>query len=378
MTSYLPPTVLPRRRFLLGAAATLCSVQLPAQTAHAHTNVAELDHDTIERQAQQALSEPIEPPLAPIFRTTLEVDCKGSKAGEGQAAAVRLRGVSARVAALTAGFLATQKESFRVAAIANLQPWFFDPATSLQPNFSLAGLEPGKDMGAPAGIMDLVPLAELARSVSFLTDTLTVIQNEMLQTWFETALEWFTKTPQALLARDKNDHRASAYVLISTALARSLRKESMLEENRKRFRQLLRHQIRSDGVFPQEVTTSNPYRNTLMNFDLLGGACQLLSSSFESLWELDLIDGVGMRSVAAFLYPVITHPERWTYPADADDFRSLPGRRPALLFAGRAYSRPEYVSAWLATPAVLPPPALAASFPIQQPALWTARAPHGL
>lgn len=286
--------------------------------------------------------------------------------------------MSVCVAALTAGLLATREERFGRAAIEVLGPWFLEPATALKPDFNFARIEAGKTIGSPAGMMDLVPLAELARSLSFLTDLLTETQATALQTWCSTALDWFTTAPQALLARDKGDHRASAHLLITTALSRFLRKDSVLEENRKRFRQALRHQVRPDGVFPQEVATADPYRNTLMNFDLLGGTCQLLSSSFESLWDLDLIDGVGMRSIAAYLYPVIAHPERWAFPADAEEFRRLPGRRPALLFAGRAYNRAEYVKTWLDTPALPPPKVLAASFPIRQPALWTARAPHGL
>jgi hypothetical protein len=125
------------------------------------------------------------------------------------------------------------------------------------------------------------------------------------------------------------------------------------------------------------MATPNPFRNTLFNFDLLAGACQLLSSSFDDLWDYELADGPGMRSVAAALYPILATPSKWPGVADAQHFRELPGRRPALLFCGRAYHRPEYVSLWESTPATVPPD-IADSFPIRQPLLWITRAEHGL
>ena len=119
----------------------------------------------------------------------------------------------------------------------------------------------------------------------------------------------------------------------------------------------------------------------MLNFDLLGGAAQVLSTPFDDPWSYELDDGTGMRSVAAYLYPSLEERHNWKYIADAQFFRDLPARRPALLFAGRAYSRPEYVATWQAAPApdfAALPEAVAASFPISEPLLFTARAPHGL
>ena len=167
--------------------------------------------------------------------------------------------------------------------------------------------------------------------------------------------------------------------LIRSAIARATRKDQDIEDCRKRFRApTLRNQINEVGIFPQEVATPNPYRNTLLNFDLLAGACQLLASPFDLLWDYDLQDGPGMRVVAAHLYPVILRPEKWNYMADADHFIELPGPRPALLFAGRAYNRSEYVDLWRKLDAVPVPSNLADAFPIRQPLLWTERAAHGL
>ena len=266
-------------------------------------------------------------------------------------------------------------------AAEHIRASLLNPATRLNPSFDHAGCAPGTTVGTPSGIDDLVPLAELSRALTFFVDSPSFTPDEQaaLQAWFRAANIWLTNNRAALIARDKQDHRASSWLLLATAFARYTRDEPALEACRKLFRApTLRHQIRPDGVFPQEVATPNPYRNTLFNFDLLTGCCQLLSSPFDQLWTYELIDGVGLRTAAAYLYPLLAHPERWPFVADTAGFRDLPRRRPGLLFSGRAYNRPEYVELWQQLPAGPPPPDLVSTFPIREPLLWTARALHGL
>lgn len=374
-----------RRTFLqLTAAYALASQKTYSQKPSlAHANVLDLDHETILAQAKAALTTPVTPPPSATFHTEIEPNLTTAGATPPpnllRTDADALRLLSNTVATLTAGFLLTHDTAYAQRAAAHLQPWFLDPKTRLDSTFDQAGCAPNTTAGTPMGVVDLVPLAEVARALSFLTELFTPEDLTALQTWFADTQHWLASNKQAFIAREAKDHRASAWLLVSSGIARFTRDESALEDNRKRFRQhTLRNQIRPDGVFPAEVATPTPFRNTLFNFDLLAGACQLLSSQFDLLWDYQLIDEVGLRSAAAYLYPVITHPEKWAYPADATHFRELPGRRPAMLFAGRAYNRPEYVEAWLTTPATPPPQDLAPTFPIHQPALWTARAPHGL
>ena len=372
-----------RRSFLQLTAATILTHAGAQQPSLAHANVADLDRVTILAQAKSALGSPIQPPPSPNFHTEIEPNLTTAGATPQpkflRTDANALRTFSNAVADLAAGFLLTHDDAYAKRAAAHCEPWLLNPKIRLNPIFDLAGCAPDTATGTPMGVVDLVPLADLARALSFLTDTFAPEDLNTLQAWFTDTQHWLATNKQAFIAREAKDHRASAWLLVSTALARFTRDENTLEDNRKRFqRHTLRNQIRPDGVFPQEVSTPNPYRNTLFNFDLLAGACQLLSSGFDLLWDFQLIDEVGLRSAAAYLYPVISHPERWSYPADAQHFRDLPGRRPGMLFAGRAYNHPEYVQTWLDTPAITPPEDLAPTFPIRQPALWTARAPHGL
>ncbi len=385
----MPPALYSRRHLLqltaAGVAAKLTQAQTPSL---AHINVATLEHDRILAEAKTALNAPVAPVTAEPssntpenqFFSELDTD-EAAKTKPFRTQARSLRDLSAAVATLCAAYLLTADEVYARRAAEHVRANLIAPATRLDPTFDHAGCAPGSTAGTPSGIVDLVPLAELSRALVFLTDSpsLTADEQSSLQQWFKSAYDWLASNRAAGIARDKPDHHGSAWLLLATAFARYTRDEPALGTCRKLFRTpTLRHQIRPDGVFPQEVATADPYRNTLFNFDLLTGACQLLNSSFDPLWNYELIDGVSLRIVAAYLYPLIEHPERWPFPADAVAFRELPRRRPGLLFTGRAYDRPEYVELWQKLPSGRPPEALAESFPIREPLLWTARALHGL
>jgi hypothetical protein len=284
-----------------------------------------------------------------------------------------LRSASARIAALTAAFVLTGEARYAKAARTTLDAWLALPDV---PWFLAA-----QDAGGIARrdtVVALVPYAEMARAACFLT-RMYGDEFDAVAKRFAELLALVLKTPGAQLARDSMNHDASAWLLLTSALARITRDDKQLDQNRLLFRKTtLRSQIDALGRFPQEAPSDNPLRNTLFNFDLLGGAAQLLTTPFDDPWKYELADGPGLRSVAANLYPLLRDPALWPYPADAAHFHEVPRRRPALLFAGRAYQRPEYVALFSSLPVQTPPVDIAYSVPIRQPLLWTARAPHGL
>ncbi len=77
-----------------------------------------------------------------------------------------------------------------------------------------------------------------------------------------------------------------------------------------------------------------------------------------------------MRSAIARHAVYIREPVKWPYPADESRFHQLPGRRPALVFAARAYAAPDYVTLWRTLNPDPADPAILRSFPIRQPILW--------
>jgi len=377
------PGTMPTTRRQFCATAALLAIQprlLRAQPS-AHVDVAAVEHDRILTEAAAALKQPlrtitsIHSPATDPHAFYSEADAPKAFRSHPEA----LIDASTNISTLTAAYVLTHDDKYALRAGAHLYAWFVDPATCMKPDLQSANATGTSVNALASGIVDGVPLAEIARALPFLADTAALAPPDLAtaRAWFTSFLDWLNTSRIPAIARDTKDHTASAWLLLASTIARLLGDETTLSGCRHRFKTpTLRNQIDALGIFHHEVITDAPYRNSLFNFDMLAAACEMLSTPFASLWPYELEDGPGLRSVAAFLYPMIHEPARWPYPADNFRFREVPRRRPGLLLAGRAYTRPEYVELWrtLPEPAVDDP--LRGSFPIRQPLLWTTRAPH--
>ncbi len=395
---------LTRRRFaqtslLLAGVASLPKALRSQATLSSRVDVGTLERDRVLTEAKDALKRPIEtittrksprkdgdPHEYYSELSFAQSDLVPRTARSFRDHATLLRQFSNSVATLTAAYVLTHEDAYALRAGQHLYAWFVQPETRMNPQLAFAGFDPREKsaVGQPSGIIDAVPLAEIARSMSFLVDTaaLSPPDFETTHQWFASLLEWMNTAREPVIAREAKDRTASAWLLLASAISRSLRNSAVLDACTHRFRKpTLRNQITAGGVFPREIVTAFPFRNTLLNFELLTAACQLLSTSFDPLWQYELEDGPGMRAVVALLFPVLQDRAKWPYVADPMFYNDLPARRAGLLFAGRAFQRPEYVELWRVTPApnmdALPEP-VASSFVVHQPLLWTTRAAHGL
>jgi len=287
-----------------------------------------------------------------------------------------------QVPALAAAFVLTKEDRYAAQAIRHLRAWFVDPVTRMTPNLSYAQTIRPEKAGRFEGIVEAVHLAEVAQAIPFLTASESMAQPDLdaIQSWFAAYLQWLSSSRLAGLARDDKSHHGSSWLLQAAAFTRMHLElspdadDAALTALRQRYRTVtIRAQIMANGTFPHELTTANPYRFSLFNLDMLAAVCQLVSTRFESVWDYDLQDGPGMRAAIARHFPYIKDRGAWPYMADATHFNDLPLRQPSLLFAARAYTRPEYTDLWKTLPADTDIPELQRTFPIRQPLLWVTR-----
>ena len=254
------------------------------------------------------------------------------------------------------------ESKYAAKAAATLERWFGDGGPGSPFRVEISGFE---------DLLQLSGLAELAVSLAFLPVEAEKLAGVKL--WFKRYLNYLTTDVTAGLARDAKDRHASSWLLQVAASSKLLGDETRAQTARVRFRHAaLRALINADGFFAGELRTTDPFRNSLMSLDMLGGVCTLLSTRFESMWDAELQDGPGMRAAVARHVPYMARPETWPYPADETHFSALPGRRPVLAFAARAYSQPEYASIFLKLKETVDPVLLRAT-PIRQPLLWVAQ-----
>ena len=337
----------PRAQPLLGKPHTGVASNGLSGAPTTRPNVARIDHDRILTAASVAVDRPVAEDRnvdgAAFLHFTLDLPAL--------AAACMIDHESA--------------SQYLLKARALIGAWFNSTGTALSPDPLLKSYELLTPRSALAEVAVAIPFLQLPQE-----------ELDAASAWFRKALAWLTTDRTALLARDAGDHNASAWLLQASAYATLMGADAVLAEQRHRFKQtVLRAQITADGLFRNDLAGENPFRTSLYNLDLLAGSAMLLSTRFESLWEYELQDGPGMRAVIARHAAFIAAPTTWPYPADAAHFSDLPGRRPALLFAGRAYSNADYVTLWnTLDPDPKDPPILRA-FPIRQPLLWVTQHP---
>jgi hypothetical protein len=399
-----PHMTLTRRTFFAQIAAMLLSPRsLQSQTkATSHPDVATVDHDRILESASHYLTQIPSPltafpcarsPATPQDFYSEAADYWPDPANPAGPYAVRsgppnpdafiahrdaLLDFSITVPALTAAFVITNDERYAQQAIRHLRAWFLDPATRMTPSLQYGQTTLPAKIGRPEGVAEAVHLAEVVQCLPFLSNSEALADADLsgLKKWFADYFTWLNTSRLAGLARDSKNHHGTSWLLQAASIAHltQVADDAPVTALRHQYKSsTIRAQIVADGTFPHELTTPNPYRNTLFNLDMMAGICLLLSTRFESVWDVELQDGPGFRTVIARLYPFILNRGAWPYRADAKYFANLPIRPPSLLFAARAYDRPEYATLWKTLNPEPTVPELQHTFPIRQPLLWVTR-----
>jgi len=291
-------------------------------------------------------------------------------------ALVKMNGV---VSACVAAWRVSGDAKYAAHAMTHLRAWFLDAATRMEPQLEHAATVPKiAPDGSPRGIEEAVALAEVVRAASFLCGyggVATEDEAAGLRKWCSDFATWLNEAKKGFLARESKDRLAICWTLQAAECARFARMGSLQLECSHRFRDKLLRQMNFDGQFEIELHRPDAFAASIFTLDCLSMTCEVISTPMERLWDYNLPDGRGMRSAIAFLYPAMENRAVWKFPADAEHFTDWPVRQPSLLFAGRAYSRPEYVELWKKLPVEPKRVELLRYFPVSQPALWATRAP---
>lgn len=281
--------------------------------------------------------------------------------------------LSLQMPALTAAWKLTKDKRYAIHAARHLKAWFVDPATLMNPHLEYAQAIQGITTGRGIGIIDTLHLVEVARAIPVLEESRAIGGAEIGQTrkWFAEYLHWITTSPHGKDERDAKNNHGTCWVLQVAEFSRLTANGELTGYCRDRFKTVLApHQIAPDGGFPEELRRTKPYGYSLFNLDAMSTVCQALSTPEDNLFTFRTPDGRGMRKVFEFMVPFIADKKAWPRPPDVQYFDQWPLRHPSLLFAGLAYSLPDYLALWKT---LNPDPVVEEAirnFPIRQPLLW--------
>jgi Alginate lyase len=280
--------------------------------------------------------------------------------------------LSIQMPALTAAWLLTRDHRYGQHACDHLRAWFITAATRMNPNLEFSQGVHGVSTGRSYGIIDTLHLVEVARAAGFVAPVLLSAQeNEVLQTWFRSYLEWMKTSDKGKKERDALNNHATSWALQASEFARLIAdRETRDQVYRQYTGVLLPDQLGADGSFPKELARTKPYSYSIFNFDIMVTLCQSLKGIGSDALTFQLPDSRGMCKTAAFLYPYLKDKSAWPYRKDVEHFDALPVRSPGLLFTGFACRRQPWIALWKAMNPDPTDPEIIRNYPIRQPLLW--------
>lgn len=284
-----------------------------------------------------------------------------------------MRRLSVQVPALAAAWKITKERKYADHAVKHLVAWFVDPATKMNPHLKYAQAIHGRFTGRSIGLIDTLHLVEVARAAEVLqpSGAFTPADWTEVTRWFKDYLHWMVTHPYGLEEREASNNHGTCWVAQAAAFARLTGDEPVLDFCRERFKKVLvPGQMTMNGSFPQELMRTKPYSYSLFNLEAFAAIAQTLSTPKDDLWAFETDNTRGMRTSVAFIFPFVKDKKRWALAPDVQYDEHWPMRQAALLFAGLAYDKPEYIEVWKTLPADSEVDEVIRNFFIRQPVLW--------
>jgi hypothetical protein len=287
--------------------------------------------------------------------------------------------LSVQAPALTAAWKLTKDRRYADHAAAHIRAWFVDEATRMNPDLQYAQAIHGKTTGRGTGVIDTIHLVEVARAVPFLADagSLTPADYDTTKKWFADYALWMTTSKNGMEERDAKNNHGTCWLMQVAAFARLTGNRGLMADCVRRYKSIVvPGQIAPDGSQPLEAARTKPYGYCLFNLEALATLCQIVSESGDNLWQFSTPEtvgdhgGRGIAKAIEYMFPFIRDKKLWSKPPDVMYFESWPMRQEALLFAGVAYKRPDYLDLWKKLPAESDVEEVVRNYFIRQPVLW--------
>jgi Alginate lyase len=283
--------------------------------------------------------------------------------------------LSVQAPALTAAWKLTKDRRYSDHAAAHIRAWFVDEATRMNPDLQYAQAIHGRSTGRGTGVIDTIHLVEVARAIPLLAESgsLSPVHYGATRKWFEEYVHWMTTSKNGTDERDTKNNHATCWLMQVAAFARLTGNRELLAWSADRYKTVIvPGQIQPDGSLPLEMARTKPYGYCLFNLEALSTLCQIVSETGDNLWKFATPDGRGIAKAVEYMFPYIRDKKSWPKPPDVMYYEYWPMRQEALLFAGLAYKRTDYLDLWKKLPADSDVDEVIRNYFIRQPILWVA------
>ena len=266
------------------------------------------------------------------------------------------------VANETSAYLLTHNKKYANAAINHIKAWLVDSSTMMNPSLLYAQAIKGKVTGRGIGIIDMIQMIEVAKSIEILdqhhlinSSTLTQIQQ-----WFKNYLNWVTTHPYGIEEREAKNNHGTCWIMQVSAFAHLVKDSALLNYCKYRFiNVILPSQMDKNGSFPLELKRTKPFGYSLFNVDAV-----------MTIAHIHKINDPIIKKAVDFIYPYLKDKNSWPYPKDVMYWDEWPVASPVLLFGYQNYSNEKWLETWIQQNHFPTNEEVIRNLPIRNPLIW--------
>jgi hypothetical protein len=226
----------------------------------------------------------------------------------------RLLALASDCAALGKAFFLTGNDVYYNRLCRQLDAWFIDEATRMNPHFSFSQFIPGVNgnKGTPGGVLDAYWLMDVLESIQLTDYTRSLGRKRMraLKIWFNDLATWMVESENGRRAAQFGNNHAIAYQGTLLGIYLFAGKGRGQRTAIKAFGQLVVEQINEDGRMPNELKRNNALTYSVFNLNHILDVCTMAHAA-----GLKVPEEASSRIDAScsYLSTFIGHRERFPY-----------------------------------------------------------------
>lgn len=231
-------------------------------------------------------------------------------------------------------------------AIRDINTWFVNPKTRMNPNLDYAQAIRGVNEGRGAGILDGREFIRAIQGVEFLarTGAWDARDQAAVHRWFEEYLHWLTHSKNAEDEKTSGNNHASWWTAQTAAVASFVENEPDEKLTFNYYRDaIFPRQIRPDGSAPREEARTKSLSYSEFNLEAFTMICRVAQVNGVDLWDIRGKNGASLNTIIDYLMPYLNNPKKWNKPQIAE-FRNE--GLYSLAFAGMGLKKPEYIATY--------------------------------
>ncbi len=218
------------------------------------------------------------------------------------------------VSVLSLAYYLTNDTKYVYKAVENLQIWFLNKDTKMNPNMNFGQTIPGKfdGKGRGEGVLDTYSFVEMLDGVELLKGSkfYTKKVHTALQEWFSSYLNWMLSSEIGQEENDAKNNHGTAFDIQLLRYALFVGNEKLAKDIIAEFpSKRLYSQIEPNGAQPLELARTTALGYSVFNLTHFLDICQMAQSLNIDLYNSSSNDGRSIRKAIEFLLPFMDKPQ---------------------------------------------------------------------